>query len=116
MLVKVRDVVGENAITREAGMRVYKRIWPALRASRNVELDFDGVKVYASPFLNSAIGLLYKDVSGEDLSKHLLIRNMSAAGRGTLTVVIESARRYYASPEAQHVMDEAVAQELIAEA
>ena len=53
---------------------------PELVADREVTLDFDGVSVFASPFLNAAIGQLLKDVRPEDLNRLLRIEKLNPTG------------------------------------
>jgi hypothetical protein len=94
----VREIVGENAITLDDGQGVYDQIAAALCAGENVELDFTGVAVFASPFFNAAIGQLIRDQSPDELNRLLRIIGLKPAGYDVLGRVIENAKRYYASP------------------
>src|SRR5437899_13092775 len=93
----VRDIIGENALTLEDGQSIYDRIKPELANRRNVELDFSGVTVFASPFFNAAIGQLLKDFKPEDLNRLLRVVNLIPAGHDVLKRVIENAKQYYSS-------------------
>ena len=93
----VKDVVGEDAITTEDGQSIYERIHPELTNDRDVELDFDGVAVFASLFFNAAIGQLLKDLSPVVLNEHLALENHIPEGRKSLDQVIKNAKEYYAS-------------------
>jgi hypothetical protein len=95
----VREIVGEDAITLEDGQAVHDRIKPELAAGHQVELDFDGVTVFASPFFNAAIGQLLEDIQPEDLNGLLRVQNLNAVGAGLMSRVIENAKRYYSSPD-----------------
>ncbi len=99
MRVHVRDTVGENAITLDDGQAIHDRIKPELAAGRQVDLDFEGVAIFASPFFNAAIGQLLKDLQPDDLNRLLRIQNLNAVGDGLMRRVIENAKRYYASPD-----------------
>lgn len=92
---RIVDVVGEYAITLEDGDQVYRLIHDDLMHGRIVELDFAGVSVYASPFLNAAIGRLLEDMSLEDLRRQLKLTNMTSAGTETLRRVVENSRNFY---------------------
>jgi hypothetical protein len=99
MKLMVKDVVGENAITLDDGQNVFDRIKPELAAGRVVELDFTGVAVFASPFLNAAVGQLLKDLKPDALNRLLSVTNLAPTGGEVLARVIENAKRYYSSPD-----------------
>jgi len=101
MKVLVREIVGEDAITLEDGQAIHDRIHPELRAGRAVELDFEGVGVFASPFFNAAIGQLLKDLKPDDLNRLLRVQNLNEVGTALMRRVIENARRYYSSTDYQ---------------
>ena len=78
---------------------MFERIKPELAAGHAVELDFTGVAVFASPFLNAAVGQLLKDLKADDLNRLLTVTNLAHAGGEVLARVIENAKRYYSSPD-----------------
>lgn len=116
MQLSVHEYVGENAITRELGRPLYERIRPALLDGDRVCLDFEGVKVYASPFLNAAIGQLYRDLTSDQLNERLKLRNLTRAGCDTLRVVITTAKAAYADRGNCQAVQDAITEELVAEA
>ena len=69
----VHVTIGEDAITLDDGQSIYQQIKPELLAGHEVELDFDGVSVFAAPFFNAAIGQLLKDLRPEDLNRSLRV-------------------------------------------
>ena len=96
----VHEIVGgEDAITFDDGQSVHEQIKPELDANHEVELDFDGVSVFASPFFNAAVGQLLKSTKPEDLNRLLRIINLNSTGYGVLRRVIENAKEYYASKD-----------------
>ena len=99
----VRETTDEDAITMDDGQNVHDRIKPELMAGREVELDFDGVSVFASPFFNAAIGQLLKDIDSETLNRLLRIENLNPLGHDLLRRVIDNSKRYYASKEYRDV-------------
>ena len=105
MKINIRDVVGENCITFEAGQKVYDLIHPELRAGRVVELDFSGVRVIVSLFLNAAIGRLLEKTSSDDLTRLLKITNLNSTGWATLKQVVASAKEYYTDPKVREAVD-----------
>jgi hypothetical protein len=110
MNIIIRDIVGENAITLEDGEKTYQKIVPALRSEEKISLDFAGVKVFASPFFNSAIGRLLKDFSTEILNRFLSFDNLNPIGAEVLKKVIENSKQFYSKPEAQKAIEQAIAQ------
>lgn len=112
MRLSVHEITGDNAITRDVGLCLYDRIHPALLAGDKVELDFSGVRVFASPFFNTAVGLLYKDLTSQQLRERLRVQGLTQAGRTTLAVVTESARKLYGSEEARESVRAALEDEL----
>lgn len=95
--IHVSDIVGVNAISMQSGSRLYEAISPEILASKSVELDFEGVELFASPFFNSSIGLLLKDVEITVLQDTLKIKNLSTVGHQLLNHVINNAIKFYAS-------------------
>lgn len=114
MRCTVREIVGENAITLDDGQAVFDRIKADLTAGHVVELDFDGVSIFASPFFNAAIGQLLHDFSADQLNQRLRVVNLSPVGLDVLRRVIDNAKEYYSAAdyrEAQRHVIEAMAQE-----
>jgi hypothetical protein len=101
----VASLVGKYSMTSDDGETVYELIHPALKAGQPTELDFAGVEVVASPFLNNAVGRLLEDTSPADLNRLLTIMNMSAPTLHLLRKVIENAKRYYSDPAARRAQD-----------
>jgi cytidylate kinase len=114
MRLTVHDICA-FAITQEDGQAVFDRVAPALKQGENVEIDFQGVTVFASPFFNAAVGQLLRDFKREDLRRQLKLENLTADGRDVVKQVIDNAEKYYASPdyrETQRKVLEAMAEEM----
>jgi hypothetical protein len=95
MLYNVREITGEYAIDGGDGLQLYSQIYPELSTGRDVELNFDGVKVFASIFFNFGLGQLLRDLVPETLNQHLTIKNLSTEGQVILDEVIKNAKLYY---------------------
>jgi hypothetical protein len=114
MRLIVRSIVGEYAITLEDGQRLYHQIAAALANGQTVELDFEGVTVFAAPFCNEAIGQLVKDHDPDDLNRRLLVQGLAPPGLELIRQVVENAKEYYSSPgcrEALHKVLGTIAEE-----
>jgi len=101
MQINVKELVGENAMTLDDGDVIYARIHDPLTQGETVELDFDGVQVFASPFFNAGIGRLLGELTTETLNSRLKFDHLSDFGARVLRRVIENAKDYYAAPADQ---------------
>ncbi|WP_138225699.1 STAS-like domain-containing protein [Paenibacillus algicola] len=106
MEIKIQNIVGDNCITREDGQKVYELIFPLLQRKDVVTLDFNNIGVFTSPFLNSAIGPLFKDFSREELREQLLFVNINSVGKSLMKIVIENSSRYYSDEKFRKVHDD----------
>ena len=101
MHINVKELVGENAMTLDDGDAIYARIHDPLTKGEMVELDFDGVQVFASPFFNAGIGRLLGELTTDALNARLKVDHLSDFGARVLRRVIENAKDYYAAPADQ---------------
>lgn len=101
MHINVKELVGENAMTLDDGEVIYARIYDPLKQGETVELDFDGVQVFASPFFNAGIGRLLADLTADGLNARLKFEHLSDFGARVLRRVIENAKDYYAASAEQ---------------
>ncbi|MHB0917330.1 MAG: STAS-like domain-containing protein [Thiobacillus sp.] len=101
MYIKVKELVGENAMTLDDGEAIYAYIHDPLTQGEKVDLDFEGVKVFASPFFNAGIGRLLGELSTDTLNARLKFDHLSDFGARVLRRVIENAKDYYAAPADQ---------------
>jgi hypothetical protein len=108
MEINIRQDLGENCMTLKQGQSLYDAIYPQLQSGETVELDFMGVRIFASPFFNYAIGQLLRDLKAERLNELLVIKNLNAVGSNTLELVIENAQRYYSDAKFRHAKDEVI--------
>jgi hypothetical protein len=109
MHIKVKELVGENAMTLDDGETIYARIHDPLTQGETVELDFDGVQVFASPFFNAGVGRLVGELTADVLNTRLKFDHLSDFGARVLRRVIENAKDYYAaSADQQRAIDRIV--------
>ncbi|WP_375473103.1 STAS-like domain-containing protein [uncultured Nostoc sp.] len=105
MVYKIYDIVEEYAITADGGQKLYDQIHPLLLAGEPVELDFTGVKVFASPFVNFAFGQLLKDIPAEKLNQLVEFTSLNADGWDVLEHVMANAKRYYSDEKYRTAVD-----------
>lgn len=106
MKIDIHRIIGENCITLEDGQKVFDLVHPKLLASQAVELNFENVTVFASPFFNAAIGRLLKDIKPDDLNRLLKISDLIPTGLAVLKRVIENSKEYYSNEGARKALDE----------
>lgn len=103
--IKLIEIIGENCITIDQGTKVFAKIHPLLTAGNAVELEFEGVQVFASPFFNNAIGKLLEDLKPEKLNELLTVTKLNPPGPEILRKVIENSKKYYSSPDRKRAVD-----------
>lgn len=90
-ILNMKDLIGGvNAVSYDAAQKVYPKIEEALKKGV-VELDFSGIKILSSPFLNATVGLLLKERSIKELKETVMITNLPLGGEDTLSKVMENA-------------------------
>lgn len=113
--ILVKDLIGQNAITLDDGKIIFNLIHESLLRGEVVELDFNGVEVFASPFFNAGVGRLLNDLNNEVLNKQLKFEHLSDFGSRVLRRVIENAKEYYSSTtNHRQKIDQAVTNDFVA--
>ena len=95
MKIMVREIIGEDCLTREDGRRLYKQFVPELQAGREVELDFQGVEVIAASFFNASLGFLLRDFEPDELNHLVQVSHLPPAALGVLQRVVLNSKRYF---------------------
>jgi hypothetical protein len=94
MKYNIYNLIGAYCVTPLSGQKIYEIIHPVLIDGTAVELNFFGVKAYAAPFFNYAIGQLLKDISNKDVNRLVKCSNLNSTGTSVLQMVMNSSRRY----------------------
>ena len=96
MEIKVSEYVTLNqGVTLEEGEKIYNMIDVALKGNDQVKLDFTGITLTTTAFLNVVIGVLYKDYSPEELRRRLILEGVSAETREKIKKVTNTAKLFY---------------------
>jgi hypothetical protein len=106
MTLAVHSLVGPVCMTLRDGEKVFEKIYPELKAGREVELDFSSVGVSTLPFFNAAIGRLLRDIRPDVLNENLHVTNLNDVAMTVLGRVIENSKEYYSNPALQEAVDE----------
>ncbi|RXT86138.1 hypothetical protein B1F69_23870 [Pseudomonas syringae] len=94
-VIIVKDIVGTNAISMNSGIKLREVILKEW-GSGKVTLDFSGIDVFASPFLNASIGALLKGKTIKELQNTLVFEGISDHGKRLLNLVIANALKFFA--------------------
>ncbi|WP_062810951.1 STAS-like domain-containing protein [Alcanivorax sp. NBRC 102028] len=93
--IKVSSITGANAISIQGGSKLYAVLIKEFPKQEKIILDFRDVEVFASPYFNASIGLLFKDYELNDILSKIAINNLSPIGKQLLNHVIANALTFY---------------------
>ncbi|WP_129020479.1 STAS-like domain-containing protein [Edaphocola flava] len=94
----IRQIIGNDyAVVTEDGDKVFQLLSHYLIDKETVTLDFEGVDLLTTAFLNSAIGQLYGNstFTSEFLNTHLKLKNIAPEDKHLFVWVIERAKQYF---------------------
>lgn len=109
--IVIAEVAGENCISMQAGQILFNMIEPILSTGETAELDFEGVNVCASPFLNAGVGRLLQVMSRSDLEARIEFVNVKTAIMDVIERVLSNSETYYADPTSRIAFNHIVADE-----
>lgn len=96
LIIKITDHISLNkGITPDEAEPIYTMEMEAFRNGMNVVLDFAGVEMLTTAFLNVAIGNLYKDYLSEDLKNMLKLENLDEDTALRIKRVTTNAKSFY---------------------
>jgi len=96
MLVNIKEILNsDSALTPSSGELIYNIIEEEIASKRTISLDFKGIEIITSAFLNSAVGRLYSKYSSSELNSVLHIVNIPSDDLQLLKKVIERAKEYF---------------------
>ena len=98
-------LIGTYAMTLQDGERLHDAIATPLKAGTPVLVDFDGVSVFTSVFLNVAIGRLYGEFPEALLKTHLSFSHLSDIDQELLQIVIRNAQEYFTNPAVREAVN-----------
>jgi STAS-like domain of unknown function (DUF4325) len=102
MKIVVVDLCEPFCVDPADGVRTQAATTAALQRGEAVCLDFSGVTVLTSSFLNTAVGRLYAALPAGTLESRLTFTGLDAIDEALVREVQANARRFYAAtPEQQ---------------
>lgn len=94
--ILVSEVIGsDTAVSSDDGNLVYQNIHPFLQKGNHILLDFRGIEMLTTAFLNAAIGQLYHEYTGDILNKYIKLANVADDDKVLFKKVIQRAKEYF---------------------
>lgn len=100
MRINVYEIIGDKCMTLKDGEIIYKKIKESLDKQQKMIIDYTNVKIFSSPFFNTAMGQLYGSYESDILNRYIEIKNLSSLGSSILKKVVENAKKYYKNKQA----------------
>ncbi|BCY28375.1 STAS-like domain-containing protein [Flavobacterium okayamense] len=98
MHLLVKEIIdSEIAVSTDDGNKVFEQINSAFVKKENVDLDFQGINILITAFLNSAIGRLYESYDSEFLNSYLKLSNVAPEDRILFKKVVKRAQEYFSN-------------------
>jgi len=96
--LKIKDLVpaGGTAVSSDDGDILFAKIKDSIQNGKSVELDFSGVTLITTAYLNSAIGQLYSLFTSDQLNNSLKLKNVADEDKILFKRVILRAKEYFA--------------------
>ena len=85
----------DTAVSTDDGDLIYQRINDLLSKNQIVEIDFEGISIMTTAFLNAAIGQLYSNYVSEKLNDNLQLINVADDDKILFKKVITRAKEYF---------------------
>ena len=101
MNVVISEIIQSNvAISPKSGEILYSLLDKAVSRREKVILDFTGIEMMTTAFLNVAIGQLYHKFKPEDLNTSLSLINLQKEDVSLFLKVISRAKDYFKDQDA----------------
>lgn len=112
IIVKVNDYVSCNkGVTPDEGQPIYDRLMRIFKDGNRAVLDFSGVEIATTAFLNVFIGNLYRTYTSDDLKGMLELENVSPSTAFRIKKVTDNAKSFYRDEEKYNESVESVLNE-----
>lgn len=99
--INIFDIISGNfAVTTDDGNDVFCLVDKFLEDEKEVVLDFSGISIVTTAFLNAAIGQLYHKFSSEEISPYLRLSNVDTEDLILFKKVTDRAKQYFADKTA----------------
>lgn len=88
-----------KGVTPKEGEPINKEIRECISQGKPVVLDFEGVELMTTAFLNVVIGDLYKDYTSEQLKELISFKHLTTLDASRIKNVTDTAKLFYKDEE-----------------
>ncbi|ANI75102.1 STAS-like domain-containing protein [Staphylococcus aureus] len=75
--IEIKSVLNSNlAVTSDQAEIIYKLLSDSIKKGENIEVNFEGITVLTTAFLNAAIGRLYDIADSKQLNEYVKINTL----------------------------------------
>lgn len=102
MQIIITKIINTNfAVTTEDGNSIFQLLSSNFNVGKNIVLDFEGINLMTTAFLNAAIGQLYSNnsYSSDFLNKNLELINVQDTDKHLFPMVVKRAKEYFENKE-----------------
>jgi hypothetical protein len=97
-LLNIKEIIQKDmAISTDDGEIVYRKIVGELEKGNEITIDFKGIDIVITAFLNVAFGKLYgnNQYDSEFLNNHIVLQNVAPEDINLFKKVVERAKDYF---------------------
>lgn len=102
MNILIKDIIHSDfAVSTNDGDKVHKVLDNSFSNKESIVLNFKGISVLTTAFLNAAIGKLYSNekYTSEFLNDHISLINVEEEDKHLFGIVIRRAKEYFTNKE-----------------
>ena len=96
----IKNVINSSiAVATDAGDKIFNELIFAFEKGKKVKLDFEGISIISTAFLNAAIGQLYSQgkYTSDFLNTSLKLVNIQPEDEPLFVMVVTRAKEYFAN-------------------
>ena len=95
-VILLKEKVTDNiAVTPDEGQPILNEIIGYIKAGDSLEIDFSGLQICTTAFLNVLIGNLYKDYTSEQLKQIITFKGLDNPLKERIKKVTDRAKMFY---------------------
>ncbi|MCV9387428.1 STAS-like domain-containing protein [Reichenbachiella ulvae] len=96
--IKVQSIIErDTAVSTDDGQKVHDQIQSLFSQADVIEVDFSGIQIMTTAFLNAALGQLYSSYTGDVLNSKLKLTHVSETDKVLFKKVVTRAKEYFAN-------------------
>lgn len=94
----VKEIINsDTAVSTDDGDKVFKHIDKVLKENKVAQIDFSGIEMMTTAFLNAAIGQLYNHYNSTQLNNFLKLVNVASEDIILFKKVITRAKEFFSN-------------------